>query len=187
MKRQKEIMASSGGFSLAETLAAILILLMVSGIVAEGMPVAVKALDAIMETANAQLLLSTTMTALREELSTASDIIVNSDDHSISYKNEWGLVSKISLGGTGKSIQLQQSKSYGGALGEQLPLVSDETASKSRKTDEPVLYVAYGNASFDNTGIIKFTDLEAKRVDNDNSVVKIDEYPVRVVGYVTTP
>lgn len=58
------------GFSLAETLLAVLILLLVSVIVANGIPMAKNVYNNVLIGSNAQLLLSTGVTALRNELST---------------------------------------------------------------------------------------------------------------------
>lgn len=73
------------GFTLAETLIAILILLMVSAIVAGALPMAARVFTKTVDTANAQVLLSTTMTALRDELSTAADI--SASGTTITYRN----------------------------------------------------------------------------------------------------
>lgn len=64
-----------GGFTLAETLIAVLILLMVTGIVAAGIPAASNALNRAVDASHAQLLLSTTMTSLRNELGSARSIV----------------------------------------------------------------------------------------------------------------
>ncbi len=63
---------NSAGFSLAETLMAVLILLMVSAVVAAGMPMAREAYEKAVDAANAQTLLSTTAAMLRSELSEAN-------------------------------------------------------------------------------------------------------------------
>lgn len=65
-----------GGFSLTELLITVLILGLVSAVVAAGVPAAVAAHKKIVEKANAQLLLTTTTNALRNELDMASDIVV---------------------------------------------------------------------------------------------------------------
>ncbi len=62
------------GFSLAETLMAVLILLLASAIVAAGMPMAREAYEKAIDAANAQTLLSTTVTMLRAELCEAADV-----------------------------------------------------------------------------------------------------------------
>ncbi len=71
-------------------LIAILILLMVSSVVAAGIPVAAKAYQKVVDASNAEALLSTTMTILRSDLSAADcDSISTSDSSgaSISYTN----------------------------------------------------------------------------------------------------
>lgn len=65
---------SRAGFTLAETLLAVLILLLVSGIVATGVPVAQNVYNKVVRGANAQSLLSTTVAALRDELGTAWNV-----------------------------------------------------------------------------------------------------------------
>ena len=86
----------AAGFTLAETLVAVLILLMFTAVVAEGLPAAVSAYRKAVDASNAQILLSTTVDALRGELSTAWD--VETDGTTISYKSSHtGAESKIYL------------------------------------------------------------------------------------------
>lgn len=73
--RQKK--RDAKGFTLAETLMAVLILLMVSGIVAAGIPVAKNAYQKVILSANAQTMLSTAVNALRDEIGTAWDVRVD--------------------------------------------------------------------------------------------------------------
>jgi hypothetical protein len=70
----KKLRSSRAGFSLAETLMAILILLMVSAIVGGAIPAASNAYTKTVDVANAELLLSTAMNMLRSELGTAQEI-----------------------------------------------------------------------------------------------------------------
>ncbi len=77
---------SRSGFSLAETLVAIIILLLVSAIVAEGIPVAKNAYEKVVYAANAKVMLSTAITALRNEFATAQRIApLDEDTTSITY------------------------------------------------------------------------------------------------------
>lgn len=69
--RIKKRVQSRRGFSLAEVLIAVLIVLMMTSIVAAGIPAASNAYKKAVDSANAQTLLSTAMTSLRTELSTA--------------------------------------------------------------------------------------------------------------------
>ena len=71
---------SGGGFTLAETLMTVLILVMVAGVVAGGIPAAVTAYSKAVDAANAQVLISTTVNALRGELSTAKDVHFKEND-----------------------------------------------------------------------------------------------------------
>ena len=77
------------GFSLGETLIVVLILLMVSAIVGGAIPTASNVFTKTVDAANAQLLLSTTLTELRDELSTASNIEVSGT--TVTYRNGSGL------------------------------------------------------------------------------------------------
>ncbi len=87
MKRTNRKQRNNAGFSLAETLMAVLILLMVSAVVAAGMPMAREAYEKAVDAANAQTLLSTTMTLLRSELGEAQNISVSADGGSITYRS----------------------------------------------------------------------------------------------------
>ncbi len=88
--------ANKSGFSLAETLLAVLILLLVSVIVANGVPAATKAYEKVVLGANAKVLLSTTISALRDELATAKDLTVT-DNIITYYSADSGATSRIFL------------------------------------------------------------------------------------------
>ena len=77
--RAKDKLRSQNGFTLAETMLAVLILLLVSVIVATGMPAAKNAYEKIVVASNAQALLSTAATSLRNELGTAWNVIIDDD------------------------------------------------------------------------------------------------------------
>ena len=63
-----------GGFTLAETLLAVLILLLVSIVVATGMPAVTNAYNKVILGADAKVMLSTAITALHDEIGTAWDV-----------------------------------------------------------------------------------------------------------------
>ena len=71
---------SRAAFTLAEVLVAILIMLMVSGIMAAGIPAAKNAYYEVITASNAEILLSTTVTALRNELGTAGLVQVKNNE-----------------------------------------------------------------------------------------------------------
>ena len=93
----KEKLRSRKGFSLAETLLAVLILLLVSVIVANGVPAARNAYEKVIVASNAQALLSTTANALRDELGTAWDVKQESETSVSYYSTNTGSRSVISL------------------------------------------------------------------------------------------
>ena len=72
MARKK--LRNRAGFTLAETLLAVTILLLVSTIVVTGMPAAKKAYEKVVLASNAEVLLSTAASALRDELGTAWNV-----------------------------------------------------------------------------------------------------------------
>lgn len=120
MKIRRKLKSRSG-FSLAETLVATIILLLVSAIVAEGIPMAKNAYEKVVYAANAKVLLSTAITALRNEFSTAQRIYPpDSETASITYYSaDRGADSKIYLyPSTGdkyteRTIMLQEYMDYG--------------------------------------------------------------------------
>lgn len=65
------------GFSLVELLVTTLILLLVTGIVTEGLPVVIRLYRRTVDIANAEAYLSTTMIALRSKLSLSNEVTEN--------------------------------------------------------------------------------------------------------------
>lgn len=83
----RKVYKNQNGFSLAETLVALIIILLVSTVVAAGMPAAQKAYVNVLESANAQMFLSTTLIELRDELAAATEITVSGDKKTVTYDN----------------------------------------------------------------------------------------------------
>ena len=83
---------SRAGFTLAETLVTVLILLMVSSVVAAGIPAAKNAYEKIVRSANAEVLLSTSVSSLRENLVTAKD--VTAEDGALMFYSGDGQINK---------------------------------------------------------------------------------------------
>ena len=147
-------------FTLAEMLITVLILLMVSGVVAGGVPAAANAYRKAVDAANAYSLLSTTVNALRDELSTAWDVSVNGTTITY-YSSDTGSQSVISV--SDNVIMLQQYNDWStefldnGASAERpdaRPLVTDAAKIKGK------LKVIYDAVKFDpEKGIITFTGL----------------------------
>ena len=86
MKRYRLIQNKSG-FSLIETVVAMLLVVLMSGMMVTGIRLAVKVYTTVVDKANAQVLLTTTETILRNELSSAKNIKVPDDKKAVSYQN----------------------------------------------------------------------------------------------------
>lgn len=87
MMKQMRKRNNRKGFSLTELLAAVLILSMVSAVVVGGIPVAKNAYEKVTVAANAQVMLSTTISALRNELCTASNATPDAVFQKLNYYN----------------------------------------------------------------------------------------------------
>ena len=179
----KKKLKAKSGFTLAETLLAVLILLLVSTIVANGIPVARNVYNNVIVGANAQMLLSTAVTALRNELGTAQDVNVSMNNTDITYyKPSIGAYSKLSVNDEGIQLLDYVNKADGkplnvcGKTGERMP---ERLVTKAASNGN--LIVTYGNVSV--TGdIITFTNLEVKQETGSKStLVTLNELKIRLV------
>ena len=194
--KQKNQKRNRGGFTLAETLIAVLILTMVAGIVAGGIPAARNALDKAVDTSHSQLLLSTTMTSLRNELATASSITcasetVNEDGSVaedpaarkiISYVDSSGAVCTLQSEDDGIYVEKEASPDISSGVNHpRIPhrlLVSEQAATKN-------LYAAFTSASYSN-GIVKIEGLKVCKKQGDSELVLSDlgdvAFEIEVIG-----
>ena len=170
------------GFSLAETLIAILILLMVSSIVAAAVPTASKVYMKTVDAANAQVLLSTVMTELRNELSDAT--IESPKDGAegttttITYINGNGGYRELSLVSTGNIEQrgiLLTIRKLDPATG-QITASTDKRLLVNSTAATGDMVVSYTGASFAN-GVLTFTGLSVTKM-TKNSEGTVVEGPV---------
>ena len=179
------------GFTLAETLMTVLILLMVTAVIAGGVPAAVKAYDKVIIGANAQVLLSTATTRLREELGAASKVSVSAAggeavETVIDYTSADGSRSRIYLvneATTKRGINLWQYRDiytkddaetkYGHLL------VSQAASNRDRLNSSKSLYILYDSVSFTG-GVVTFTNL---RVMNDDArITGLVSFSVNVIA-----
>jgi len=180
----KKRLKDRSGFTLAETLLAVLILLLVSGIVANGIPVARNVYNNVIVGANAQVLLSTAVTALRNELGTARDVEVNGD--AVTYFNtSLQAYSRISLGAGPEKIVVDPYVSPADRLtplpgSRQRDLVSNAASNRN-------LYVTYGAVTYDpdsetEPDIITISGIEVKRDSGDNATLaSLEALKIRLV------
>ena len=186
-ERIKRKLRSNKAFTLAETLLAVLILLMVSTIVATGIPAARNAYEKVVLASNAEVLLSTTISTLRNELGTAMDVDIPGGTREgnvkkgtgVSYYNTArGSLSKISMETEGTDIQFQRYCSVEGlSVGsDPVNLISDKTATNN-------LHVSFSSVAYNqNAGIITIFKLAVKR---DSTVLASRaELSIRVISSV---
>lgn len=147
------------GFSLTELLAAVLILGMVSSVVAGGIPVAKDAYEKVTLSANAQVMLSTAISALRNELCIASKVKTDASGNKLTFFS--GNIQNdctIEYDATANSIMMTP---YNKASAKR-DLVSDATGDYQLK-----VICSNGGMSYDKSkGIVTITGLRV--VDNDN-------------------
>ena len=195
MKRLK----NRSGFSLAETLLAVLILLLVSGIVVAGVPAARNAFDKIVLGANAQTMLSTAVNALRDELGTAWDVKIVTEEGSDTlqyFNSNTGARSKL-MKDAGGAITLQDYV----PLDTATSLIHDTSSAAGTERHlvpdtHSRLYVTYTSIEVDaTTNIVSVTGLKVCKKTDDNEIVSIgkdDEgnelaLKIRVLSSKATP
>ena len=176
MKTIKNRIRSRRGLSLAEVLIAILLVLMMTSIAAAGMPAAVNAYRKVVDASNAQTFLSTTMTSMRNELSTAKIVEISESQNQIKYMDSGGVETTITsiVGGSmenGDGIYIKHSYDATSVL-----LVSKAAANKN-------LYAAFDSITYDSanscvvvTGLSVFKDGTTS-----GPLVTIDKFDIRVI------
>ncbi len=166
MKSIKKKFKNKKGFTLAETLITVLILLLVSSIVAAGIPAAASAYTNAIDAANAQALLSTTINALRRELSTAWDVKQTEANKAISYnRSETGSFANMSLDDNG-TIMIQEyygDESEGYKITDQHPLISDPVSLKDDKDDKGYRLTVKCSAISCVDGVVTVKDVSVTR------------------------
>ena len=180
----KNKIRSARGFTLAETLLAVIILLLAAAIVATGVPAARNAYEKVVLASNAEILLSTSMSTLRNELGMAKSVEVKEDRQTIVFFSEMRKTqSKIYLNSDDDMpvikiqryyIQRYYKESDKDAEGEWLVTQEASTAD---------LYVTYGKAAISENGeYITFTDLSVMRrsAGGGSELVKRDSFSVRL-------
>lgn len=162
------------GFSLAETLVALLIILLVGSVIAAGIPAATKAYVNVIESANAQVFLSTTLTELRNELATARDITISGN--AIEYTNPITGVSKIELVKEEDQasfllttyIDLDES-------GVDRPLVSDADHTMTLDFGDSAPFQSFSN------GVLTLNPFDVQSSRTDSVLASIASYKINVL------
>lgn len=161
-------MKTAKGFSLGETMVAVAILVIIS---ASALPTALKAYQNAVDAANAQVVLSTAINALRGELSTAWD--VHCDGTTITYNSaHTGDTSVISI--KDEKIMLleysqESSPAWWGEISKpsagERPLLTDAMRQTTRDNQEHMKVYYTGVTVSDEGPYVTITGLVVKRGD----------------------
>ena len=181
---------SRRGFTLAETLLAVLILLLVSAIVATGMPASTNAYNKIVLGANAKVMLSTAITALHDEIGTAWKVVKTAlgSKELVYFNASTGAKSKISLDDD-KSIQVQDYLSLSGDLIHDVDY--NKSTTRHLVADSKAgMYVTYKEISFNAvTGIVTINGLKVCKKSNGATLVEFagengasKDFTIRVIS-----
>ena len=175
MRIKSKLLKNNTGFTLAETLVAILILLMVSSIVAAGIPSATRAYQRATLRANAEVALSTTVSVLRDELGTARRIKASGND--ISYESsKSGGISEITKKDNKVYLNIykdikKQDQAY------HAPLLSDAMTTKQK------VYVTYGSIEYDDKGVVTFNNIEVYRLGEvERPLAELEQLRIKVIN-----
>lgn len=165
------------GFTLAESLVAILIMLMVSSIMVAGIPAAKNAYDKVILRSNAEMTLSTAIHALRNELSVARDIEIDETDQTkITYSSgTYGSTSVIKVGADEKGILYQRY------AGDGKPSALAKLVSDGASDNQNQLYVTYEKVIMDaDKNYISFNNLKVCKSGRANPILNRNELSIAV-------
>ncbi len=173
---------------MAEMLLTMLILLLASIIMATGIPAAKNAYEKVVLASNAEVLLSTTVSALRNELGTARDVKVGEpagDEQTgtiLTYRSlareaySRLLVEKDNSSHNVIMLQRYYDDLVPAKTSEPEKLIRDKTATAD-------LYVTYSSASYnEETHIVTIRNLSVNRKSGSTGLAKRDTVSIRVLS-----
>ena len=163
------------GFSLAETLMAVLILMLVSVIVATGAPAAKNAYYNVILGSNAQSLLTTTVAALRDKLGTAWNVSVGTDDETtITYFNaDNGAKSMLTV----EDKVIYVTDGAGSSVSQKYPLVPTAAASDGTY----IIYDGVDASTLETKGVLLIENLRVYSSD-ETEITGVDELAIRILS-----
>ena len=186
--RSPQKLKRESGFTLAETLMAVLILLMVSAVVATGIPAAANAYNKAVDAANAHVLLSTMVTALRDELGMAKEVEV--DGTTVTYYSaDNRSMSKLSVSDTGIDVTEYVNYVVSGdtASGVKRKLVSEKAITANLTVSYSGVAASFNPKTENATNgnpyerqVITFSGITVKK--GDTVIAQLDSLPIRVLS-----
>ena len=182
MKAMKKKLLSRRGFTLAEVLMVVIILSLVGTIVMAGIPSAMRAYEKVVDGANAQLVLSTTVTSLRRELSLARDVKTSSGALQ-SYTNGETGAKNVTLDNSSMGIYRKTSSAMNDEAKKEALLVTMEAASKTHSSDStPRLVSHFDSISYDKSqGVFTVTNLTVKRASDNQVLAEVSAIKIRSI------
>lgn len=178
---KKTSLLKKKGFTLAETLLAILILLMVTAVVAAGVPVAVHAYERVVMASNAQMLLSTTMTRMRDELGTATNISITTTVNNESIEP---IINYTGDTGRNCAIQFEEGNQNGAGiyLTESIDVASYKHLLVTQQAATKSLYAKYGTVAYDSSkGIVTVTDLQVFEISSGKVIAEAKLFEINIL------
>ena len=167
----RRLLRSAAGFTFSEMLVALLILSLSLAVVAGGLPAAQSSYFRVLDSANAQMLLSTTVSRLRDELAMASRIVAQGQ--SITYRS----------GSTGSTSAIR-SDGGGILLAEYLDLSAPPEPSLlvPQKAATSRLHAAFTAATYDaKERVVTISGLVVRNLDGEE-LASLPELQIRVIG-----
>lgn len=178
---------ANAGFSLAETLLAIMILLLVSVIVATGVPAATSAFERVIIGSNAKVLLSTAISSLRDEIATARTVEVK--DNVITYfSSNNGATSRIFVNDNKDIILDEYIDSELQAAKDAKHITSMERLLVSAKAATRGLFVTYETATAAGNAVV-INNLKVRRRINEtvsDPFAQVEELKIRIIKPIPT-
>ncbi len=212
MKKQRkrsDLLCKSHGFTMVEMLVVIVIMVLVSVMMATGIPAGVNSMRKAVEASHAQALISTAMTALRDELTTAKDLKVVSSGGAAPAGDGGGnpgdapaaasLPKVTYTDSDGVPTVLEVTESLTSGVNEKKGILLTKVIPKGATTETYThllvsaeastsdLYVAMNGISYTD-GVVTISSLEVRKPVKGSTegeytvVVRIDSYQIRVVG-----
>ncbi len=177
----KQKLKSRRGFTLAEMLLTTLILAVITVIMTNGVSSVTNAYNKMIRGSNAQILLSTTVASLRNELGTAQDITVTGN--TIEYRSaRTGATSAISCDEGEEPIMLDEYtdeeydefKEANPDMTFKRQLVFSDTA-----TDD--MFSVYSSVTYSKTtNVVTFTDIEVRR--GEDTLASLDSLQIKIIA-----
>ena len=159
-------------FTLAETLLAVMLLLIVSALMAQGVPLALNVYKKVTLAANANTLVSTTMTELRDKLAFSEYIEIVGN--TISFTGNNGRSYSLAYTEDEEGIYLKDTTNDG--YSDSRLLVSDPAAAKELYAYSETVELDGDVLKFSGLGVYRKNDLERK-----NPFILITTYDVRLL------